>query len=1103
MRTALAAFIILFILIPLGNIDRASSTDIPEPVSTQATSQMSVGPEDADKGFTISAPWGQAKIDLVDHDGVVVHSWQSNRRTTGTTQLLPDGTLLRGRGGLNGQSDAVQILDWDGTVIWDYQPPDPYMLHHDIELMPNGNILVNAKVPYTYSEMVDRGRDPDITSDLLWVEPILEIEPTGANGGNIVWMWDPLDHIVQDFDAEKSNFGVVRDHPELLDINFPREYPNEWQHSNSVAYNAKLDQIMITNRNFDEFWVIDHNTTTAEAANHTGGAHGRGGDLLYRWGNPRAYDTGEITDQVLWGPHDAQWIGPGLPGEGNILVFNNGLNMFMTRPEGKYTTVEEIIPPVNATGDYYLAPGLSFGPSEFHWCYNASPPESFFAQAMGGAERLPNGNTLVCGGTTHEIFEVNPQNQTVWTYRSLYPFKANRYYPPALAKVPDLIATEDVPLRVNLSGFIADLDTDLDNLLIDENSFFASVSGHDLLMQYPDGITTDVINVTVSDGIFEMGRDVRVNITPVNDPPVLAPIPDITAVEAVPYLLDLQPFISDPDTDIYKMRITVDSTFVGIDRGILRFMYPNGVLTDRVLLTVSDGEMEARVEILVNVMPVNDPPFVDRIPDMVGVEDVPWTIDLGNYIRDIDNPIEDISVVPDSRYASISGLNLTLLYPDGVTSDMVSLTVSDGQSETVVKLEVTIEPVNDPPVLKDALTLNITEDISFSFDVGPAIFDIDTPREELTLTVESPFIDVEGHVLILLYPDGVYQDEVAVEIWDGELGTSAIIVVNVEPVNDPPVVEDILSLTIVEDEPFSFDIEYAIFDIDTPLKDLTLWVDSPYIVVDGLSLLLLYPEGAHQDEIDIEIWDGEDHTHTTLVISVEEVNDPPFWYALPDLIAVEDVAGELPLDLFIDDLDTPMEELVVDVASSHGTMDGRVFRFIYPDGVLTEEVIFTLSDGEFQVILSLNVTVSPVNDAPELLGACVDPTKGSAGTSFMFKVVLKDVDMGSDVPVVMVEVDGVTLRCSKDDLDTGRYDEGVVFFQEMDLGPGIHYFRFIADDGDGGVATTEPFSVTVTEASDTRDGNHMMTIVISLLIIGAVFLVAVLQTSRNGLSRSP
>ena len=95
-------------------------------------------------------------------------------------------------------------------------------------------------------------------------------------------------------------------------------------HTNSVAYNPELDQIMLSIHEFSEVWIIDHGTTTAEAASHSGGRRGKGGDLLYRWGNPRAYRTGSNVDQRLFAQHCAHWIPAGLPGAGHMLVFNNG-----------------------------------------------------------------------------------------------------------------------------------------------------------------------------------------------------------------------------------------------------------------------------------------------------------------------------------------------------------------------------------------------------------------------------------------------------------------------------------------------------------------------------------------------------------------------------------------------------------------------------------------------------------------------------------------------------------------------------------------------------------------------------------------------------------
>jgi hypothetical protein len=188
-------------------------------------------------------------------------------------------------------------------------------------------------------------------------------------------------------------------------------------HTNSIDYNPAFDQILISVHNLNEIWVIDHSTTTAEAAGHTGGNSGMGGDLLYRWGNPQAYRVGTTSDQKFFNQHDASWIKPGCPGEGNILVFNNGAN----RPGSHYSTVDEIIPPVNENGEYYLDPGSSYGPENLTWSYTANPSTHFYSWYCSGAQRLKDGNTLICDGVAGKFFEVTPEKVTVWSYFNPYP----------------------------------------------------------------------------------------------------------------------------------------------------------------------------------------------------------------------------------------------------------------------------------------------------------------------------------------------------------------------------------------------------------------------------------------------------------------------------------------------------------------------------------------------------------------------------------------------------------------------------------------------------------------------------------------------------------
>src|SRR5262249_42027752 len=104
----------------------------------------------------------------------------------------------------------------------------------------------------------------------------------------------------------------------------PRKPDPDWLHTNSVDYDADHDLVLFSSPRLSEICVIDHGTTTAEAASHAGGRRGHGGDILWRYGNPKNYGAGGDEERRLFGQHDARWIRAGRPGAGHVLVFNNG-----------------------------------------------------------------------------------------------------------------------------------------------------------------------------------------------------------------------------------------------------------------------------------------------------------------------------------------------------------------------------------------------------------------------------------------------------------------------------------------------------------------------------------------------------------------------------------------------------------------------------------------------------------------------------------------------------------------------------------------------------------------------------------------------------------
>jgi len=372
-------------------------------------------------GNILFAPQASTTTYLIDYNGNVKHTWESSYLPGQSVYMVENGNILRTAkiatvwpGGAGG---GLQEITWNGNIIWDFEYYNDYHLsHHDIEILPNGNVLMIAWEYKTPAQTIQAGRNPNNIGNMFMPDHIIEVKKTGPTSGEIVWEWHIWDHLIQDYDPSKDNYGVVEDHPELIDINFGKE-DMDWNHINSIDYNEEFDQILLSSFGQDEIWVIDHNTTTEEAAGHTGGNSGKGGDILYRWGNPKAYRAGTTDDQKFYGQHDAQWIESGRSGEGNILVFNNGLD----RPEGKYSSVDEIVPPVDENGNYSYTPGSAYGPEEQIWIYTAENPTNFYSNRISGAQRLTDGNTIICNGAYGIFFEVTPEKAKIWEYTNPYP----------------------------------------------------------------------------------------------------------------------------------------------------------------------------------------------------------------------------------------------------------------------------------------------------------------------------------------------------------------------------------------------------------------------------------------------------------------------------------------------------------------------------------------------------------------------------------------------------------------------------------------------------------------------------------------------------------
>ena len=363
-------------------------------------------------GHRLFSPLPLNRTLLIDNAGTLVHSWDSDARTGIATKLTPWGTVMRAiyTGGpvINpGQGGGVQEQDFEGNVIWEYHySTSEVRSHHDLEVLPNGNVLMVAWDFKTEAEAVAAGRNPAKLESEPRFGHVVELQKTGPRTANVVWEWYVFDHLIQDFDATKANFGVVSENPGRIDMNYPPGRTlGSLNHLNGIDYDPVNDVIILSAAFQDEIWIIDHSTTTAEAAGSTGGNYGRGGDLLYRWGNPEAYQRGTSADQKLFFQHSPRFIPPSYPGGGHVTVFNN------QAPGG--SQVVELELPLDPNGQFVLPVGGTYGPDAPVWTY-AAP--GFQSNKMSSAQRLPNGNTLIASSLQSRIFEVDPVGNVVWDF---------------------------------------------------------------------------------------------------------------------------------------------------------------------------------------------------------------------------------------------------------------------------------------------------------------------------------------------------------------------------------------------------------------------------------------------------------------------------------------------------------------------------------------------------------------------------------------------------------------------------------------------------------------------------------------------------------------
>jgi len=303
---------------------------------------------------------GKGKIHLIDMEGNIAHRWFVETAVQSFCRLLPDGNLIyptRDRSRI--EQAGLRELDPESNVLWWYH----CRIDHDCQVLGTGNLMI-----HTIRDEMWPGLGPGLRRHPYIVEITREKE--------LVWQWRGEEHL------EELEELLPPDGWKHFQERVHGRYSFDWAHNNTcqvIPTNATYDKevaaggpgrfkpgnIVFSYRSVDIIGVIDRET----------------GAIVWAWG-----------PGVLDGQHK-----PHVLENGNLLIFDNGTLR-------GYSRVIELNPLTE----------------EVEWEYTARPKEGFLSRFISGAQRLPNGNTLICEGSKGHLFEVTPEKQVVWDFVNPY-----------------------------------------------------------------------------------------------------------------------------------------------------------------------------------------------------------------------------------------------------------------------------------------------------------------------------------------------------------------------------------------------------------------------------------------------------------------------------------------------------------------------------------------------------------------------------------------------------------------------------------------------------------------------------------------------------------
>lgn len=380
-------------------------------------------PEKSFNGYTILTTKGNQTI-LIDMNGNVVKHWENLCDEEHPAKILPGGyamgaTGARGRLYEHEDSNDLSIVDWDGNIVW--TSPKAGM-HHDFQregnpvgyYVPGMDPLIGSGKTLILSHKVVKNKR--ISDKPLYDDFIFEVD----HDGKVIFEWLASDHIKEmgfDQDARTTMYR----YPNYVMTRTKGVVGGDWIHINSASW-------LGPNKWFDagdERFHPDNIIYDGRQTNTTGIISRKTGKIVWHLGPDFTASRALKKIKPTIGLHHAHMIPRGLPGEGNILIFDNGGYGGYGPPNaGAPTGLND------ARRDYSRVIEIDPIKLKIVWEYSANKAGfrdkyKFYSDYISSAQRLPNGNTLITEGSLGRIFEVTAGSkkekpETVWEYISPY-----------------------------------------------------------------------------------------------------------------------------------------------------------------------------------------------------------------------------------------------------------------------------------------------------------------------------------------------------------------------------------------------------------------------------------------------------------------------------------------------------------------------------------------------------------------------------------------------------------------------------------------------------------------------------------------------------------